>query len=174
MKLATGKKLAKPRNPVSARKVANPRSTQRKGVAAAVAAKPATHALPQVPPAAHPPGPGPVAAVAAVAVAVAPAGPAPAPDAIIRLGAQLTIREAVPLRAELLERVDAVDPVGLDASAVQKVDSAGLQVLLAFAQQRRRSGNQVSWTACSEPLRKAAVLLALDAPLALPAAGAPA
>jgi anti-anti-sigma regulatory factor len=168
MKLATGKKLAKPRNRVSASKVAGPRSTQRKGAAADVGVVPAAHVLPQVP--AGPPAHA-REAVAAVTV-VAPAGPGPAADAIIRLGTHLTIREAVPLRAELLERVDAVDPVGLDASAVHKVDSAGLQVLLAFARQRRISGNQVSWTACSEPLRKAAVLLALDVPLGLPAAGA--
>ncbi len=103
---------------------------------------------------------------------VASSGQDPAPDAIIHLGAQLTIREAVPLRAELLERVDSVDPVGLDASGVLKVDTAGLQVLLAFAEQRRRAGSHVAWTGCSESLARAATQLGLRQALGLGDAGA--
>ena len=171
--MATGKKLAKSRTRTSVGQPAARTGTQRKRVPTPAAMEP------------QPAEPQAAAAQTAVAqggsakdmvdASVSPvvsASQDPAPDAIIHLGAHLTIREAVPLRAELLERVDAVDPVGLDASGVQKVDTAGLQVLLAFTDQRRRAGNHVAWTGCSESLRKAAALLAMEAALGLPAAGA--
>jgi phospholipid transport system transporter-binding protein len=100
------------------------------------------------------------------------ASPDPAPDAVIHLGAHLTIREAVALRAELLERVDLVDAVGLDASGVQKVDTAGLQVLLAFTRQRRRADVATVWTGCSDSVRRGAASLDLVQALGLPAGGA--
>lgn len=169
--MANGKKLAKSR----------PRVGGGRGAGRPAHAQPKrARGLPS-PAAAATPGEAPEAP-SAIARAAAP-GPAatidpiaspsldPAPDAIIRLGAQLTIREAVPLRAELLERVDAVEPVGFDASAVQKVDTAGLQVLLAFVQQRRHSGGALKWMGCSEAMQRAASLLALEQPLGLPVAG---
>jgi anti-anti-sigma regulatory factor len=106
-------------------------------------------------------------------IEVAPSSPDPAPDAIIHLGAHLTIREAVALRAELLERVNLVDVVGLDASGVQKVDTAGLQVLLAFTRQRRVADAATVWTGCSDSLRKGAACLDLGQALGLPAGAAP-
>jgi ABC-type transporter Mla MlaB component len=168
--LATGKKLAKPRTRASGGK-----AVARSGAARKHAAAPRVAGAVAAAPPAQPATPSPEAMPLAASPALSPvASPSqdPAPDAIIHLGAQLTIREAVPLRAELLERVDAVDPVGLDASGVQKVDTAGLQVLLAFTDQRRKAGSHVAWTGCSEPLRKAACLLAIEAALGLPAAGA--
>jgi phospholipid transport system transporter-binding protein len=102
----------------------------------------------------------------------ASASPEPAPDAVIHLGAHLTIREAVALRAELLERVDLVDAVGLDASGVQKVDTAGLQVLLAFTSQRRRADVPTVWTGCSDSVRRGAANLDLVQALGLPSGGA--
>lgn len=109
---------------------------------------------------------------AAPVEATASASPDPAPDAVIHLGAHLTIREAVALRAELLERVDLVDAVGLDASGVQKVDTAGLQVLLAFARQRRGANVATAWTGCSDSMRRGAAGLDLVVALGLPVGGA--
>ena len=169
--MATGKKLAKSRTRSSAGQAASRNGAQRKRAAAPREAIAPVKAAAV----AQPEPPAPVAAAPVGAESSSPAAsssPDPAPDATIRLGAQLTIREAVPLRAEMLERVDGVDPVGLDASGVQKVDTAGLQVLLAFVDQRRKAGSQVAWTGCSEPLRKAAAQLAIESALGLPAAGA--
>lgn len=159
--MAIGKKLAKPRTRSSGGKAVARVAAQRQRVAPAASPPPAA-AVGLEPPAA---GAGTVSPVAS-------SSQDPAPDAIIHLGAHLTIREAVPLRAELLERVDAVDAVGLDASDVLKVDTAGLQVLLAFTDQRRRAGSQVAWTGCSESLRRAAAQLGVGPALGLPAAGA--
>jgi len=194
--LAIGKKLAKPRTRASGGKTVGRSGKSRKRAAsprvavpsrvhvtaaaapqdplyvevAATDVVPATVVSADVVPAAGLAG-TPAAAAASLSPVASPSQD-PAPDAIIHLGAQLTLREAVPLRAELLERVDVVDPVGLDASGVQKVDTAGLQVLLAFTDQRRKAGNHVAWTGCSEPLRKAACQLAIEAALGLPAGGA--
>ena len=199
--MAIGKKLAKPRTRASGGKTVGRSGKSRKRAASPRVAVPSrvhvtAAAVPQDPlhvevaaadvvpatvvpaavvPADVVPATGVVGGSAAAAASLSPvASPSqdPAPDAIIHLGAQLTLREAVPLRAELLERVDVVDPVGLDASGVQKVDTAGLQVLLAFTDQRRKAGNHVAWTGCSEPLRKAACQLAIEAALGLPAGGA--
>jgi anti-anti-sigma regulatory factor len=104
--------------------------------------------------------------------ATASASPDPAPDAVIHLGAHLTLREAVALRAELSDRVDLVDAVGLDASGVQKVDTAGLQVLLAFTRQRRAAQAPTVWTGCSDNVRRAATSLDLARALDLPAGAA--
>jgi len=194
--LAIGKKLAKPRTRASGGRTVGHSGKSRKRAAsprvavpsrvdvtavavpqdplyvevAATDVVPATVVSADVVPAAGLAG-TPAAAAASLSPVASPSQD-PAPDAIIHLGAQLTLREAVPLRAELLERVDVVDPVGLDASGVQKVDTAGLQVLLAFTDQRRKAGNHVAWTGCSEPLRKAACQLAIEAALGLPAGGA--
>ena len=194
--MAIGKKLAKPRTRASGGKTVGRSGKSRKRAAsprvavpsrvhvtaaavpqdplhvevAAADVVPATVVSADVVPAAGLAG-TPAAAAASLSPVASPSQD-PAPDAIIHLGAQLTLREAVPLRAELLERVDVVDPVGLDASGVQKVDTAGLQVLLAFTDQRRKAGNHVAWTGCSEPLRKAACQLAIEAALGLPAGGA--
>ncbi len=177
--MANGKKLAKPRPRVGGGQAAGRASRGRAKPArtpvARVAAPPASAPAEPLPMPVEEPMPPVSEAAASEPPApvdpVASSSPDPAPDAIIRLGAQLTIREAVPLRVELLERVDAVEPVGFDASAVQKVDTAGLQVLLAFISQRRKSGGALKWMGCSEAVRKAAALLALEQPLGLPATG---
>jgi anti-anti-sigma regulatory factor len=154
--LAIGKKLAKTREAAPARslprakgKTPAPKPRLAGNIAAAAAS---LGSVPAVEPAVSmPPAPDPV----------------PSADAVIRLGAQCTIREAVPLRAELLARVDAVEPVWLDAAGVQKVDTAGLQVLLAFRQQRQVAGGATEWTGCSEAFRKAAATIALTRALGL-------
>lgn len=183
--MATGKKLVKPRKRVSGSKAARRAGAPRKRTSPPAKASPPAKVAPPPEPAvaAGAAQPAPMSSAALDAPASMPAAEAtvspivsasqdPAPDAIIHLGAQLTIREAVPLRAELLERVDDVDTLGLDASGVLKVDTAGLQVLLAFADQRRRAGSQVAWTGCSDAMRRAATQLGLGTALGLPAAGA--
>ena len=171
--MANGRKLAKPRTRSSGGKPAGKahsvkaaRAGPARAAAVATAATLSDKPLPVGAPI--------VSAAPATLVGVsASASPDPAPDAIIHLGAHLTIREAVPLRAELLERVDAVDLVALDAAGVQKVDTAGLQVLLAFTRQRRAAAVETIWTGCSEVLRKAALALDLAQALGLPDGAAP-
>jgi anti-anti-sigma regulatory factor len=172
MTLAIGKKPAKPRARAPARK---PVAASRHVLAMAPARVEAV-----VPSPAEPEVAAAVPLVEALLPqspanpvdATASASPDPAPDAVIHLGAHLTLREAVALRAELSDRVDLVDAVGLDASGVQKVDTAGLQVLLAFTRQRRAAQAATVWTGCSDSVRKAAASLDLARALDLPAGAA--
>ena len=51
--------------------------------------------------------------------------------------------------------------IALDARQVEKVDTAGVQALLAGYRQLAEAGKTVTWSGCSEPLRSAAALLGL-------------
>lgn len=57
----------------------------------------------------------------------------------------------------------------LDARAVERIDGALLQLLVAFRRAAATSGCAVSWLGASETLREAADLLGLDKELDLPA-----
>jgi anti-anti-sigma regulatory factor len=90
--------------------------------------------------------------------AVAPAG-TPAP---IQLGSTALIADAKRLHAELLPLLDLAEPVAIDAGAVERVDTAVLQLLHAFGSERRAQGRELRWVAASAALRAAAQALGLD------------
>jgi anti-anti-sigma regulatory factor len=76
-----------------------------------------------------------------------------------------TIRTINSLQAELAERLDESGPVQIDATAVDRVDTAGLQLLAAFIRDLRAESRPVEWIGCSDALRKGAQALGLDAVL---------
>lgn len=86
---------------------------------------------------------------------------APRPQ-ILALPAQLDIAHAGELKQTLDAALAAKSPLILDAAAVEQVDTAGLQLLLAF--QRARA---VHWRDAAPALRDAAALAGLSAALAL-------
>lgn len=57
----------------------------------------------------------------------------------------------------------------LDGAAVEKVDGAAMQLLVAFRRAAAAAGCAVSWTGVSDVLREATSLLGLDDELNLPA-----
>lgn len=73
------------------------------------------------------------------------------------LPSRLVIGTASSLKAALLERL-ASGPLVLDAGAVEAVDTAGLQVLLAAARTARAQGSVLVLGACSPTLRRALAL----------------
>ena len=78
----------------------------------------------------------------------------------IRLGPALSINEVVELKA-MFDDVPGEDVIVIGLSAVEKVDTAGIQLLLAFQQQAENFGQQVEWKAPSEVLKRAAENLGL-------------
>jgi ABC-type transporter Mla MlaB component len=60
-------------------------------------------------------------------------------------------------------------PAQLDARAVERVDSAVLQLLVAFRRAAVAAGGAVTWLGASETLHEAASLLGLSNELDLPA-----
>ena len=57
----------------------------------------------------------------------------------------------------------------LDAAAVEKVDGAAMQLLVAFRRAAAAGACAVTWSAASDVLREASSLLGLDGELDLPA-----
>jgi ABC-type transporter Mla MlaB component len=84
----------------------------------------------------------------------------------LRLGST-TLRDVTTLQAELADRLDDSGTVQIDASAVQRIDTAALQLLAAFVRDLRADARLVEWTECSAALRRAAHSLGLTSALDL-------
>ncbi len=78
------------------------------------------------------------------------------------LPAALTIAGASALHDALVRLVEATDIVVLDAAAVEKVDTAGVQLLAAFVDERRDQGLLTELRSRGERLDETVRLLALD------------
>jgi anti-anti-sigma regulatory factor len=89
-------------------------------------------------------------------------------DSLLRLGSA-TLRNVTAFQAELAERLDESGSVRIDASAVERIDTATLQLLAAFVRDLRADDRLVEWTQCSAVLRRAAHALGLTGALDLAA-----
>ena len=79
------------------------------------------------------------------------------------------VSEATSLREHLAALLDEPQPVKLDASALQRIDTASLQLIAAFVRERAGSGRAVEWHGAAPVLAIAAQLLGLTSLLELPA-----
>jgi ABC-type transporter Mla MlaB component len=84
------------------------------------------------------------------------------------LAAECTVAGAETLKEELAWRLGESSPVTVDVSALQRIDTAGLQLLAAFVRDRRTAGRAVAWRGRAPALQAAAGLLGLYAMLELP------
>jgi len=89
------------------------------------------------------------------------------PDAVLRLPPQCTIRDAAQLLGQLLLHIEHSSPVYIDAALVERVDTAALQLLVAFLHDRKAEQRAVVWLDCSDALLRAARALGLSRDLAL-------
>ena len=78
-----------------------------------------------------------------------------------------TIRTITSLQTELAERLDESGPLQIDGTAVDRVDTAGLQLLAAFVRDLRAEGRPLEWIGCCDALKKAAQALGLHTALGL-------
>lgn len=86
----------------------------------------------------------------------------------LALRAQLTISEAPACQREFVDALADTDPLVLDGASVERVDTAGLQLLVALVKSATAAGRPVTWTVCSPVLVKAAQRLGLAPALNLP------
>lgn len=86
----------------------------------------------------------------------------------LKLDADLGIEQTASLREQLAGRIDAAAPVLIDASEVQRLHTASLQLLLMFCQSRYAAGRQTVWHHPSPSLQAAAKVLGLAALLGTP------
>jgi anti-anti-sigma regulatory factor len=132
-------------------------------------------AVPSVP--AVPTVPATPAAVAAPVIAAAAAHaatPAATPATGARhgrvvLGMSCTIQEAPAVRAHLLAQAELPGPYEIDGASVEMVDTAGVQLIVAFALDCLEKGVAYKWTGRSATLEKAIELLGVGALLEYPA-----
>lgn len=79
----------------------------------------------------------------------------------------LTIHEAEQVKADLVEMMQLPGPVALDGGAVERVDTAGLQLLASLIKSCRSDVRAFSWTGWSPEFERAAQILGLSNILAL-------
>ena len=107
--------------------------------------------------------------MAAPGTAAAPSTPAAPHTATLALTAECLVSGASTLKESLAGLLDEPQPVTLDITALQRIDTAGLQVLTAFIRERVGHGRTVEWRGTAPALTSAAQLLGLTALLRLPA-----
>ena len=79
------------------------------------------------------------------------------------------VSEAGSLKESLAALLDEPLPVTLDITALQRIDTAGLQVITAFVRERTGHGRTVEWQGTAPVMTTAAQLLGLTTLLGLPA-----
>jgi len=99
--------------------------------------------------------------------------PAPATGGLpvsgqIVLGVSCTIHEARALREQLLAQAAHPGPYEIDGSGVQQVDTAGVQLVVAFALDCLEKGVAYSWKGRSTALEEAIRVLGVGALLESP------
>jgi len=87
----------------------------------------------------------------------------------LALAAECTVADAGSLKERLAGLLDEPQAVTLDVTALQRIDTAGLQVITAFVRERAGRGHQVEWQGTAPVLATAAQLLGLGSLLKLPA-----
>jgi len=88
-------------------------------------------------------------------------------EMIVECNDSLDVTLVSDFKALLQQTMGLATPVVLDASRLERVDGAALQLLAAFFVEARESGIHVSWREPSEQLRDAADLAGLSATLQL-------
>jgi anti-anti-sigma regulatory factor len=76
-----------------------------------------------------------------------------------------TIREGATLKSALLDMEDAERTVVIDVQAVERIDTAALQLLCAFVRERRAQGRRTQWTGNAAPFVEAVEILGLTTAL---------
>jgi len=85
----------------------------------------------------------------------------------IKLQNQLGIQHVSGLKTELESALSAGDSVLLNASAVESVDTAGLQLLVAFVQHAALKNSAFEWQSPSDAFIETAEIMGLSAVLQL-------
>jgi ABC-type transporter Mla MlaB component len=97
------------------------------------------------------------------------AAPQKAASSTLALAAECTVSDAGSLKESLAGLLDEPQAVTLDITALQRIDTAGMQVITAFVRERAGHGRLVEWQGTAPVLATAAHLLGLTSLLKLPA-----
>ncbi len=100
------------------------------------------------------------------AVAAAPRGKSKRRNHLV-LKAECTLADAGELKSALCALLPQDGTVTLDGTAVERIDTAALQLLAAFVRDRRLAGAALQWQSASPAVHSAARLLGMETMLAL-------
>jgi anti-anti-sigma regulatory factor len=90
----------------------------------------------------------------------------------LTLEAGCTLRDSIDMQFLLLATDCGSGKVIVDGAQVEHVDTAGLQLLVAFAQAQEKAGRTLQWSGASEQLLRSSRRLGLDGVLGIaPRAG---
>ncbi len=81
----------------------------------------------------------------------------------VALGVACTIREATALRAHMLEQAELPGPYEIDGAVVEQVDTAGVQLVVAFALDCLERNVRYVWKGRSAALEEAIRILGVGA-----------
>ena len=90
----------------------------------------------------------------------------------VALTSNCSVKDAISIRKSLCEFASAPDQVAIDGSAVERIDTAIVQLLVAFVRERLGSDRAVVWQSPSVALLDAARLLGVTDLLTLPRSAA--
>lgn len=102
---------------------------------------------------------------------LAPAEPVPAGEPVVVLAANCSVKDAAALKTSLCAFANESTDVTLDVSAVERVDTATMQLLCAFVRDRSGRQQNVAWRGESQALQDAVRLLGVGELLGLEAKG---
>ncbi len=85
----------------------------------------------------------------------------------VSLGTALDIAHASSLKSRLVTALTKNIPVQLTSDKVERVDTAGLQLIFAFIKKAETQGNSVHWYKPSDALINASEILGLQSELKL-------
>jgi anti-anti-sigma regulatory factor len=84
------------------------------------------------------------------------------PSLTVRLPVRATVRECTALKQQLLEVVDSPESVTIDATDVELIDTAALQLLYAFGRERLAKDLSTLWEGENAIFRDAAAAMGLE------------
>jgi len=91
---------------------------------------------------------------------------------VVALPSNSTVKDAASLKAALIKVVASTATVSVDARSVERIDTATIQLLCAFARERSQRQLAVKWLDCPKALVESSRLLGVHQILGLPEAGA--
>jgi ABC-type transporter Mla MlaB component len=86
---------------------------------------------------------------------------------VIELPSQCLLRDAVEYRQRFLDCVDA-ESVSVDVGAVDRIDTAFIQVLVSFARSRAAAKRSITWQRMTSEFIASARLLGVQSTLSIP------
>ncbi|WP_066919501.1 STAS domain-containing protein [Steroidobacter denitrificans] len=91
-----------------------------------------------------------------------------ASGAHVVLAGHCCVKDAAALKQSLCDFVAEPALVMLDAHAVERIDTAAIQLLCAFARERAGQGYPIAWSGDTAIVREAAAVLGVEPLLSLP------